>query len=81
MTNAPKPTAAEMYATERGRIARLLDVLEMELDKHGARAMADAGHWGLVGDLAKVRDELVESVRFLSGMERADIERFLTDAE
>lgn len=80
-TNAPKPTAAEMYATERGRIARLLDVLEMELDKHGVRAKADPAHWGLVGDLAKVRDDLVEAVRYLSGMERTDIERFLIDAD
>ncbi len=80
MTNAPKPTAPESYAAERGRIARLLDVLEMELDKHGARAKADPSHWGLVGDLAKVRDDLVEAVCYLSGMERADVERFLIDA-
>jgi hypothetical protein len=80
MTNAPEPTAAETYAARRNDIARLLDVLDMELDKHAARAKADPAHWGLVGDLAKVRDDLVEAVRYLSGMESADIHRFLSDA-
>ena len=39
-TTKPEPTAAETYAARRNDIARLMDVLQMELDKH-----AD-GHWG-----------------------------------
>jgi len=30
-----EPTAAEAYAARRSDIARLLDVLDMELDRHG----------------------------------------------
>lgn len=80
MPNTPEPTAAETYAARRNDIARLLDVLDMELEKHAARAQADPAHWGLVGDLAKVRDDLDEAVRYLSGMDSADIHRFLSDA-
>ena len=81
MTNAPERTAAETYAAHRSDIARLLDVLGMELDRHADCARADPRHWGLVGDLAKVRTDLVEAVRYLSGMETAEVERFLSDAE
>ena len=81
MTNANEPTAAETYAAHQSDIARLLDVLGMELDRHAERAKADPRHWGLVGDLAKVRNDLVEAVRYLSGMETAEVERFLNDAE
>lgn len=37
----PEPTAAETYAARRSDIARLHDVLEMELDKHAAAQQAD----------------------------------------
>ena len=41
-TPAPQqPTAAETYATRRNDIARLMDVLQMELDKHDEQAKAD----------------------------------------
>ena len=33
-TTNPEPTAAETYAARRNDIARLMDVLQMELDKH-----------------------------------------------
>jgi hypothetical protein len=82
MTNrTPKtePTAAETYAARRSDIARLLDVLEMELDKHDERAKADPRNWGLPGNLGKVRSDLMDTVAFLSGMDREDIERFLAE--
>ena len=81
MTNAPERTAAETYAAHRSDIARLLDVLGMELDRHAERAKADTAHWGLVGDLAEVRTNLIEVVRYMGGMETAEVERFLSDAE
>jgi len=82
MTNrTPKtePTAAETYAARRNDIARLLDVLEMELDKHDERAKAEPRNWGLPGNLGKVRSDLMDTVAFLSGMDREDIERFLAE--
>lgn len=77
----PEPTAAEAYAAQRSDIARLLDVLEMELDKHDERAKADPTNWGIAGNLGKVRSDLIDLVGFLSGMDREDVERFLAEAE
>ena len=74
-------TAAKMYATRRNDIARLIDVLQMELDKHDEQAKADPTNWGITGNLGKVRSDLMDTVGFLSNMERDDMERFLNDAE
>ena len=73
--------AAAAYAAHRAEIARLLDVLDMELERHGQAAKADPGHWGRAGDLAEVRRDLINVVAFLSGMERERIEGFLAEAE
>ena len=80
-TTKPEPTAAETYAARRSDIARLMDVLQMELDKHDAEQKADPKNWGHAGDLGKVRSDLMDTVGFLSNMERDDMERFLNDAE
>ena len=80
-TTKPEPTAAETYAARRNDIARLLDVLQMELDKHDEQAKADPTNWGITGNLGKVRSDLMDTVGFLSSMEREDMERFLNDAE
>ncbi|MFN7022752.1 MAG: hypothetical protein ACK4WH_15720 [Phycisphaerales bacterium] len=80
-TPKTEPTAAETYAARRNDIARLLDVLAMELDKHDERAKADPLNWGITGNLGKVRSDLIDLVGFLSGMERQRIEEFLRDAE
>lgn len=79
-------TAAQRYAARRNDIARLLDVLQMELDRHAEETKADSNNarcWGRVGDLDLVRNNLIDTVAFMSGskMERADIERFLAEAE
>ena len=80
-TTKPEPTAAETYAARRNDIARLMDVLQMELDKHAEGAKADPRNWGFAGSLGKVRSDLMDTVGFLSSMEREDMERFLNDAE
>ena len=84
MTNRPtkpEPTAAQTYAARRNDIARLLDVLAMELDKHDAQAKAEPGNWGLPGNLGKVRGDLVNLVGFMSNMDPEEVEAFLDDAE
>ena len=81
-TPAPQqPTAAETYAARRNDIARLMDVLQMELDKHAEAAKADPRNWGRTGDLGKVRSDLIDLVGFMSGMDREHVEAFLNDAE
>ncbi|MBX3403812.1 MAG: hypothetical protein KF699_10420 [Phycisphaeraceae bacterium] len=78
-TPTPDPSASETYAQRRSDIARLLDVLGMELDKHADAAKADPKCWGRVGDLGKVRSDLIDMVGFMSGMERDEVERFLAE--
>lgn len=80
-TTKPEPTAAETYAARQNDIARLMDVLQMELDKHAEAAKSDACNWGRTGDLGKVRSDLIDLVGFMSGMDREHVEAFLNDAE
>ena len=71
--------ARDTYQARANDIARLMDVLQMELDKHADAAKADAKNWGKVGDLGKVRSDLIDLVGFMSGMERERIEAFLAE--
>ena len=82
-TDATKtePTAAQTYAARQNDIARLMDVLQMELDKHVEQAKADRKNWGRTGDLGKVRSDLIDLVGFLSNMDPEHVEAFLNDAE
>ena len=80
-TTKPEPTAAETYAARRSDIARLMDVLQMELDKHDAEQKADPKNWGRAGDLGKVRSDLINLVGFMSNMDPKHVEAFLNDAE
>ena len=72
-------TAGETYAARRADIARLLDVLDMELAKHQEAATASPADWGRPGDLARVRSDLIDTVAFISGMDRAAVEGFLAE--
>jgi hypothetical protein len=80
-TTKTEPTAAQTYAARQNDIARLMDVLQMELDKHAEGAKADPRNWGFAGSLGKVRSDLVDLVGFLSNMDPEHVEAFLNDAE
>lgn len=80
-TTKPEPTAAETYAARRNDIARLLDVLEMELERLDTDAKTNPGDWGHAGSLAQVRGDLVRAVGFLSSSDPDEVERFLADAD
>jgi len=80
-STTPEPTAAQTYAARQSDIARLMDVLQMELDKHAEGAKADPRNWGFAGSLGKVRSDLIDLVGFLSNMDREHVEAFLDDAE
>lgn len=75
----PEPTAAEAYAAKRADIARLLDVITMELERMDADAKAKPGDWGFPGSLGKVRSDLVGVVGFLSNKDADEVEDFLND--
>jgi len=74
-----KQTASDLYAERREDIARLIDWLGLELDKHQAKAEAEPRDWGYTGDLGNVRAKLVNAVAFLANQEPQDIENLLSD--
>jgi hypothetical protein len=74
---ATKQTAHELYDERREDIARVLDWIELELDKHQANAQANPADWGYPGDLGHVREKLVQTLAFLSNREPEDIENLL----
>lgn len=74
-----QPTAAKTYASHAGDIARLIDVLQIELGNHAEQTKAEPGNWAVVGDIAKVRNDLIEIVAFISSTQRSEIERFLAE--
>ena len=57
-TTKPEPTAPEAYAARANDIARLIDVLQMELEKHADAAKGDPKCWGRVDE--GVREDPVE---------------------
>ncbi|MFO0836110.1 MAG: hypothetical protein U0638_14150 [Phycisphaerales bacterium] len=74
-------TAAETYAARRTEIARLIDVLEMHLEINDKAHAQAPGNWGLVGNLEKVKSDLVNLVGFMSNMDPEHVEDFLNNAE
>ena len=74
-----KPTAIEAYRKHREDVARLLDILDMELANLGERANADPRNHGFTGTIANVRRVLIDAVEGLSGIERARIEETLAE--
>ena len=74
---ATKQTARELYDERRQDIARVMDWIELELDKHHTAAKASLGDWSNAGDLGHVREKLIETLAFLSNNEPEDIENLL----
>lgn len=65
--DSPVPTAAATCAALRADIARLLDVIDLEFDRHGRRAEDDLNNSYLAAILARVRSGLIDTVAFLAG--------------
>ena len=74
---ATKQTARELYDERRQHIARVMDWIELELDKHKTNAKANPTDWGYPGDLGHVREKLIEALAFLSNNEPQEIENLL----
>ena len=74
---ATKQTAGELYGQRREDIARVMDWIEMELDKHKTNAKANPKDWGYAGDLGHVREKLIQTLAFLSNNEPQEIEDLL----
>lgn len=76
-----QPTAADAYTARSNDIARLIDILQMEMEEHAEQLKEKPRNWGLVGDLDKVRSDLVQLVAFMSRMDPEEVEEFLADAD
>jgi len=74
-----KQTAGDLYSERREEIARLIDWLDLELDKHKTNAKANPNDWGYAGDLGNIRAKLVRAVAFLSNQEPENIEKLLCE--
>jgi hypothetical protein len=59
-TTKPEPTAALTYSARRNDIARLLDVLDMELNRHDQVAKTHPSDLGFAGNLGNVRSDLID---------------------
>lgn len=77
--NETRKTAIETYNARRADVARLIDVLEMELGKYDERAKAQPKRWDFAGTMDYVRTTLIDLVEGLSGIKRSEIERFLSE--
>ena len=76
---ATKQTARELYDERRQDIARVMDWMELELDKHRINAKAQPKDWGYPGALGHVRARLIETLAFLSNSEPQEIEDLLSE--
>ena len=74
-TQKTNPSIADAIQRARADIASLADWLELELDKQRDAAPT----WGDVGSLEHVRENLIETLAFFSGVEEAQIKRSLDD--
>jgi len=85
MTDQPAPTpptppanhAAATYARRAADNAILINLLSIELDAHAEQTDEARVDWNRTGDIGHVRNELIETLMFISGRERLDIEQYL----
>jgi hypothetical protein len=74
-TQKTNASVADAIRRDRDDIANLTAWLELELDKQRDAAPT----WGDVGALEHVRENLIETLAFFSGVEEAQIKRSLDE--
>ena len=77
MATAPnKQRMMDAFKRAQADVASLADWIECELDKYD-----DDGEvsWASVGSLEHVREQLVETLAFFSGVEQTEIQRSLDE--
>ena len=74
---AQNNTQRMMDAFKRAQadIASLADWIECELEKHDDQEVS----WATVGSLESVREQLLETLAFFSGVEQSEIQRSLDE--
>jgi len=67
MKTTAKQTARETYETRQREIAAMIEFLKCELEAHAEKADREPRNWGFPGDLGLVRQNLKETLVFLTG--------------
>lgn len=73
--------AIESYRSMRDDVARLLDVLTMELESRSADAEADPTNWCHLGDMTRVRTQMIDAIQSMSGMTESEVLDFLAESK
>ena len=74
-TEKNKQAALAALKRARGDVASLTDWLQMELDRQSDAEVT----WATVGSLEHVRDNLIETLAFFSGVTIREIQRSLDE--
>ena len=72
--------AKSFYAERRTDIAKVIDWLELEVEKHEEFARKEGIDYGHCGDLGEVERILIQALAFLAQRDEKDIEDALADA-
>ncbi len=72
-------SAETVYRSRRKDLDALLEMLKEEVAHHAEFAQTEGVDWSSAGDLAHVRELLVEALSFLAQQEPEDVERRLNE--
>jgi hypothetical protein len=79
MTTAPdNPRLQDAFTRTQSDIARLMDWLSLELDK---RSDPEKATWSILASLEHVRGNLIDTLEFISDVDRENIQRSLDGAQ
>ena len=74
-----KQTPGQAHAEHCTDIGALLDLIGQEVHHAAEHARSEGLHWGHVGDVAHVRENLIEALAFLAQQDEGDIEKHLVE--
>lgn len=77
MNERAKELAMDTYRRRAADNAALIRLLSDGLLAHAEATSADRVNWDRAGDIGHVRNELIETLMFISGRDRLDIEQHL----
>lgn len=77
MDTRTKQLAMDTYRRRGADNAILLRLIGIELAAHVEQTSAERVNWDRAGDIGHVRNELIETLMFISGRDRLDIEQHL----
>ena len=77
MDKRAKQLAMDTYRRRGADNGILLRLIKTELSAHAEQTTPERVNWDRAGDIGHVRNELFETLMFISGRDRLDIEQHL----